>query len=111
LVRVAHGTVFDVAVDVRRSSPNLGRWTGVELSAANNTMMWIPEGFAHGFLTVSEEAVVVYKASAFYSPDSDRVLRWDDPEVGIKWPAVPGGPTLSTRDAAAPLLEAAELFE
>jgi len=109
LVRVAYGRVFDVAVDLRRSSPTFGRWAGSELSAENHRMMWVPEGFAHGFVTISETAVVSYKASHVYAPEADRAVRWDDPEIGIEWPDV-GALSLSDKDAAAPMLAAADLF-
>lgn len=109
LVRTVVGEVFDVAVDIRRGSPTFGRWVGVRLSAENRRQLWIPEGFAHGFLTLSEQAEVLYKASAYYAPDSERSLLWDDPGLAIDWPLV-GRPLLSPKDEAAPRLEAAELF-
>ena len=110
LVRVAHGAIFDVAVDVRRGSPTFGRWTGHVLDAVTHRQLWIPEGFAHGFLVLSEEADVLYKATAYYAPASERSIRFDDPAIGIDWP-VDVAPTLSERDAhAVPLAEAA-VFE
>jgi len=103
LVRVAAGSVFDVAVDVRRSSPRFGRWVGVELSAANHRQLWIPPGFAHGFLVLSETALFHYKCTEFYSPKDEYAIRWDDPAIGIPWPL--SQPVLSDRDAKAPLLK------
>lgn len=109
LVRVTSGAVFDVAVDLRRSSPTFGDWFGLELSADNRTQLWIPPGFAHGFLTLSSWCEVQYKLTAEYAPEYERVLRWDDPEVGIEWPlAAP--PSMSERDAAAPKLAEVEAF-
>ena len=109
LVRVTEGEVFDVAVDLRRGSRTFGRWVGERLSGENHRMLWIPEGFAHGFLVLSERAHFLYKVSDFYAPEGDRSLRWDDPAVGIRWP-YEGTPTLSAKDAQAPLLAAAETF-
>ncbi len=86
LVRVISGSVFDVAVDMRRSSPTLGRWFGIELTGENNKMFYIPEGFAHGFLVLSDEAVFTYKCTDFYAPGDEGGMKWDDPEVGIQWP-------------------------
>lgn len=112
LVRVVVGEVFDVAVDIRRSSPTFGRWVGRRLSADNRAMLWIPPGFAHGFYVTSEQAEVVYKCTAPYSPDRDRTLLWDDPELAIGWPLIAGRPpALSTKDTAPPTLAQAELFE
>lgn len=110
LVRVTSGRVFDVAVDVRRSSPRFGQWVGVELSAENHRQLWIPPGFAHGFLVLSEVADFLYKASAYYAPEQERAVRWDDTQVGIEWP-LPAGvtPLISPKDAAAPRLRDAEL--
>jgi dTDP-4-dehydrorhamnose 3,5-epimerase len=108
LVRVVAGEVFDVAVDLRRSSPSFGHWVGVALSAENQRQLWVPPGFAHGFYVVSESADVLYKCTDYYAPEHERTLRWDDPAVGIAWP-LPGdaGPLLSTKDAAGlPLQEA-----
>lgn len=99
LVSVLHGAVFDVAVDVRRGSPDFGRWVGQELSAANHRQLYIPSGFAHGFLVLSEEAVVAYKVGAPYRPEAELSVRWDDPDIGIAWPDV-GMPHLSTKDAS-----------
>lgn len=110
LVRVSHGAVFDVAVDVRRSSPHFGKWVGVELSGENHRMLWIPPGFAHGFVVLSDTADFLYKCTTPYHPASDRSLRWNDPAIGIAWPDSGGDPVLSAKDAAAPLLAAAEVF-
>lgn len=105
LVRVTHGRVYDVAVDVREGSPTRGRWTGVILDAESCEMMWIPPGFAHGFLVMSDSADVVYKATAYYSTDHERVVRWNDPALGIEWPLAKGeSPLLSPKDAAASCL-------
>lgn len=109
LVRVVEGEVFDVAVDLRRSSPTFGRWIGERLSAQNHRMMWIPEGFAHGFLVLSERAQFLYKTGDYYAPEGDRSLRWNDPSVGIVWP-IAGEPVLSAKDAQAPLFDAADKF-
>ena len=109
LVRVVEGEVFDVAVDLRRSSPTFGRWAGARLSAENHRMLWIPEGFAHGFLVLSERAQFLYKTSDYYAPEGDRGIRWNDPRIGIEWPLA-GEPQLSAKDAQAPLLEAADTF-
>ena len=108
LVRAVVGEIFDVAVDIRRGSPTFGRWVGERLSAENRRQLWIPEGFAHGFLTLSERAEVLYKATAYYAPGSERSLVWNDPAVAVEWP--PGPPLLSPKDEDAPVLEAAELF-
>ena len=108
-MRAVVGEIFDVAVDIRRGSATFGRWVGEILSADNRRQLWVPEGFAHGFLTLSERAEVLYKASAYYAPASERSLAWDDPAIGIQWP--PGlRPLLSPKDLDAPSLEAAELF-
>jgi dTDP-4-dehydrorhamnose 3,5-epimerase len=99
LVRVTHGSVFDVVVDLRRSSPSFGLWWGVELSAENHRMMWVPPGLAHGILITSESADFLYKCTDFYSPEHERTLAWDDPALGIRWP-IPAGvaPELSAKD-------------
>jgi len=104
LVRVACGAVFDVAVDLRPGSPTFARWVGVELSGENHRQVWIPPGFAHGFLVLSEFADFLYKASAYYAPEAEGGLRWDDPELAIPWPDVKGAPSLSAKDARAPTL-------
>jgi dTDP-4-dehydrorhamnose 3,5-epimerase len=109
LVRVVRGSVYDVSVDIRRSSPTFGRWVGVTLSEENNCMLWIPPGFAHGFLVLSTQADVLYRCTEFWAPAYDRSLRWCDPELNIAWPLPNGkGPLLSAKDAAAPLLRDAE---
>jgi dTDP-4-dehydrorhamnose 3,5-epimerase len=100
LVRVVSGRVWDVAVDIRRSSPRFGRWVGVELSAANRRMFWVPPGFAHGFLTLEDDTDFLYKCTGFYDPASEQSLRWDDPAIGIDWPLEGLTPQLSVRDAA-----------
>lgn len=110
LVRVTQGAVFDVAVDIRRASPHFGRWTGNVLSADNKAMLWIPPGFAHGFLVLSDSADFLYKCTALYDPPSDRSLAWDDPDIGIDWPLDGVTPQLSAKDAAAPRLAEAEVF-
>lgn len=99
LVRVAMGAVFDVAVDLRRSSPTFARWVGVELTGENHRQLWVPPGFAHGFYVTSESADLMYKCTDRYSPEHDRTLRWDDPEVGVGWP-LDAPPTLSPKDQA-----------
>lgn len=109
LVRVAEGEVFDVAVDLRRSSPTFGRWVGERLSAANNRMFWVPEGFAHGFVVLSERATFLYKATDYYAPAHERSLLWNDPAIGIVWP-LEGEPTLKPKDAAGSPLAQAETF-
>lgn len=103
LVRCGRGAVFDVAVDARPGSPHFGLWTGVELSAANGQQIFIPKGFLHGFVTLTEEAEVIYKCSDYYDPACDRAVRWDDPDIGIAWPLT-GQPVLSDKDRAAPAL-------
>jgi len=112
LVRVVRGEVFDVAVDLRRSSKTFGRWVGETLSAENKRMIWVPPGFAHGFLVLSDEADVLYKATDYYAPEFERTLAWNDPTVGIRWPAPSGEkPILSAKDAAGLLLSQAEVYE
>ncbi len=110
LVRVVSGAVFDVAVDIRRSSPHFARWFGAEISADNKRMMWVPPGFAHGFIVLSETADFLYKCTTLYAPAYDRGIAWDDPEIGIEWPIGAGTPQLSAKDAAAPRLADAEVF-
>jgi dTDP-4-dehydrorhamnose 3,5-epimerase len=109
LVRVVSGRVFDVAVDIRRSSPNFGKWVGVELTAENKHQLWIPEGFAHGFVVLSDFAEFLYKTTDYYAPEFERSLAWNDPAIGIEWP-FESDPLLSKKDAAAPALADAELF-
>lgn len=98
LVRCVAGEVFDVAVDIRRDSPTFGRWIGVHLSAENNRQFWIPEGFAHGFLVLSEVAEFLYKTTDYYAPAHERCIRWDDEEIGIAWP-LKGKPVVSEKDS------------
>ncbi len=109
LVRVVAGEVFDVAVDLRRSSPSFGRWTGVHLSAENQRQLWIPEGFAHGFLVLSETAEFLYKTTDYYAPEHERSLLWNDPELAIEWP-INESPQLSAKDIAGKRLSEVELF-
>jgi dTDP-4-dehydrorhamnose 3,5-epimerase len=109
LLRVVAGEVFDVAVDLRRSSPSFGRWHGVVLSAQNRRQLWIPPGFAHGFAVTSGAAELIYKTTDYRVPESERSLRWDDPALNIAWP-LSGAPVLSDKDRAAALLVDAELY-
>lgn len=109
LVRVIEGEVFDVAVDVRRSSPTFGRWVGERLSAANRRMLWVPEGFAHGFLVTSDFAQFLYKTTDYYAPGHERTLIWNDPAVGIAWPLA-GEPVLKPRDLEGLSLARLETF-
>ncbi|HMW22849.1 MAG TPA: dTDP-4-dehydrorhamnose 3,5-epimerase [Burkholderiaceae bacterium] len=112
LVRVVQGRVFDVAVDIRRRSPTFGRWVGVELSADNHRQFWIPPGFAHGFMVLSESADFLYKTTDFHAPQAEGALRWNDPALGIDWPEVGTPRLLSAKDESAPLLaDAPHLFE
>jgi dTDP-4-dehydrorhamnose 3,5-epimerase len=109
LVRVTAGVVYDVAVDIRRSSPTFGRWVGVHLSAENKRQLWLPEGFAHGFLVLSEYAEFLYKTTDYYAPAHERCIRWDDPSLAIDWP-LDSAPQLSAKDQAGLGLADAELF-
>ena len=109
LVRCTRGRILDVAVDIRRGSPKFGRWTGVELSAENRRMLWIPPRFAHGFAVLSEEAEVLYKCTTPWHQASDRSILWNDPEIGIEWGV--DSPSLSAKDAAGKRLHEAEVFE
>jgi len=110
LVRVVRGEVFDVAVDIRKSSPTFGQWVGEVLSAANKRQLWIPEGFAHGFLVLSESAEFLYKTTDYYAPQFERTILWNDPSLAIRWP-VEGEPLLSEKDLQGALLPQAELFD
>ena len=108
LVYVTRGSVFDVAVDVRRGSPQFGKWFGLELSEENHKQLWVPPGFAHGFCVTSEIADFAYKCTDFYAPEHERAIRWDDPELAIAWPVAE--PILSPKDAAAPVLREAPVL-
>ena len=110
LVRVVAGSVFDVAVDLRQSSPHFGQWVGVELSAENKRQLWIPAGFAHGFFVTSPSAEVLYKTTGYWHPEHERCLLWNDPALGIDWP-LQGTPLLSGKDKAGVLLANADLFD
>ncbi len=110
LVRVVDGEVFDVVVDVRRSSPRFGKWAGAMLSAENHRQLWVPPGFAHGFVVLSESAQFLYKTTDFWYPEHERSLLWSDPEIGIEWP-IDFEPNLAAKDAAAVRLSEAEVFE
>ncbi|MBI5936854.1 MAG: dTDP-4-dehydrorhamnose 3,5-epimerase [Betaproteobacteria bacterium] len=109
LVRVVAGRVFDVAVDLRKSSPHFGRWAGFELSAENKRLAWIPPGFGHGFLVLSDTADFLYKATDYYAPEHDRCVLWNDPAIGIQWP-LDGEPLLSAKDREGKLLKDAEVY-
>ena len=109
LVRVVEGEVYDVAVDMRRASPTFGQWAGVRLSAANKRMLWVPKGFAHGFLVLSEHAEFLYKTTDFYAPQYERSLLWNDPDLAIDWP-LSGAPALSAKDAVGTPFKSAETF-
>ena len=109
LVRVTAGEVFDVAVDIRRSSPTFGHWVGVTLSAANQRQMWIPEGFAHGFVVTSEAAEFLYKTTDYWAPEHERCIVWNDPSIAIEWP-IDAQPVLSDKDRQGKLLADAEVF-
>lgn len=111
LVRVVYGEVYDVAVDLRRSSPTFGQWVHEGLTADNHKQLWIPPGFAHGFYVVSERADLLYKCTSYHAPAHDRTIRWDDPDLNIRWPLLGGRPPiLSPKDAAAPRLRDAPTF-
>ncbi len=112
LVRVVIGEIFDVAVDIRRSSASFGRWVGTVLSAHNRRQLWIPPGFAHGFYVISDWAEFLYKTTDYYAPEWERAIRWDDPSLGIKWPLVDGqAPLLSQKDAQGKTLHEAEIYD
>lgn len=108
LVRVTSGEVYDVAVDIRKSSPTFGKWVGVSLSAENKRQVWVPPGFAHGFLVLSEYAEFLYKTTDYWAPEHERTIRWDDPSLAIAWPIV-GEPILAGKDKAGKLLQDAEI--
>lgn len=110
LVRVVHGEVFDVAVDIRKNSPTFGKWVGEILSAENKKQLWVPPGFAHGFVTLSENAEFLYKTTDYWAPEYERCIAWNDPAIGIEWPG--NGPfNLSAKDQQGTLLADAEIFE
>jgi dTDP-4-dehydrorhamnose 3,5-epimerase len=109
LVRVVRGSVFDVAVDLRRSSPTFGRWVGVELSESNHRQLWVPPGFAHGFVVTSESADFLYKTTDYYAPEHERCIAWNDPAIGIQWP-LDGPPVLSAKDQQGVSLAQAEVY-
>jgi dTDP-4-dehydrorhamnose 3,5-epimerase len=109
LVRVVSGEIFDVAVDLRRSSPTFGRWVGAFLSAENKAALWVPPGFAHGFLVVSNTADVLYKATDYYAPEHERCILWNDPDLAIDWP-LQGPPVLSAKDVAGVPFKQADTF-
>lgn len=110
LVRVVRGSIFDVAVDIRRNSPSFGKWVGLEISARKWNQLLIPRGFAHGFVTLEDGTEVIYKVTESYSPEHDRAIRFDDPSIGIDWPISSDDVTLSEKDRSAPLLGDAEVF-
>ena len=110
LVRVVAGAVFDVAVDMRKSSPTFGQWVGYELSAQNHRMLWVPQGFAHGFLTLEDGTDFLYKCADFYAPASEHCLAWDDPAVGVEWPLDGMTPLVSAKDQVGKALGDAETF-
>ena len=110
LVRVVRGSVFDVAVDIRKSSPHFGRWVGTELSEKNHRQLWVPPGFAHGFLVLSESADFLYKTTDYWQPEHERSICWNDPTIGIDWP-LDGAPTLSAKDAQGKQIAEAEVFK
>ncbi|MNT76609.1 dTDP-4-dehydrorhamnose 3,5-epimerase [compost metagenome] len=107
-MRVCAGEIFDVAVDVRRDSPTFGQWVGTRLSAANKLQLWIPEGYAHGFLALSDSAEVLYRTTDYYAPDLERCIRWDDPDLSIAWPCSQA-PVLSEKDSLGAFLKDAQL--
>ncbi len=111
LVRVTSGSVFDVAVDIRKSSPTFGKWVGVELSDDNHRQMWVPPGFAHGFVVLSDSADFLYKTSDYYAPQHEHCIRWDDPSLGIEWPFGDIVPQVSAKDAAGKAFADAQYFE
>lgn len=110
LVRTVRGAVFDVVVDIRKSSPAFGRWLGVTLTEDNHRQLWVPPGFAHGFVVLSDTADVLYKTTDYYAPQFERCIRWNDPTIGIEWPC-PEEPHLSAKDDAAVTLQNADIFE
>jgi dTDP-4-dehydrorhamnose 3,5-epimerase len=111
LVRVVKGAVFDVAVDLRRASPNFGRWVGIELSEANHRQLWVPEGFGHGFLVTSDSADFLYKTTDYWTPSAERCVVWNDPTLAIDWPLAGVTPIVSAKDQAASRLGDADVFD
>ena len=112
LLRVLSGTVFDVAVDIRKNSPNFGKWTGATLSSDNKAMLWVPPGFAHGFYVISKEAEFVYKCTDYYAPEHELSIKWNDPDLSIDWPLFPGTqPLLSPKDEAGVSFKSAEIYK
>ena len=110
LVRVVQGEVFDVAVDIRRSSPTFGKWVGAHLTAENKHQLWVPEGFAHGFVVLSDSAEFLYKTTDYYAPQHERCIAWNDPQLAIAWPDIGMAPLLSAKDQQGQLLASAQLF-
>lgn len=110
LVRVVSGEVFDVAVDIRKNSPTFGHWVGVKLSAENKKQLWVPEGFAHAFMTLSDHAEFLYKATDYWAPQHERCIAWNDPEIAIDWPTVNAAPVLSAKDSAGSALKDADVY-
>ncbi|CAN7666058.1 dTDP-4-dehydrorhamnose 3,5-epimerase [Variovorax sp. LjRoot130] len=111
LVRVVRGAVFDVAVDIRKSSPTFGQWVGMELTEENHKQLWVPEGFAHGFLVVSESADFLYKTTDYYAPAHERCIAWNDPDIDVRWPTIDAELTLSAKDQAGLTLSEATIFD
>ncbi|WP_435655323.1 dTDP-4-dehydrorhamnose 3,5-epimerase [Brucella pituitosa] len=111
LVRVTRGAILDVAVDIRKSSPNFGKWVALEVSADKWNQILVPKGFAHGFITLVENTEVIYKVTDYYSPEHDRSIRFDDPAIGVEWPIAATGVQLSDKDEKAPLLANADVFD
>lgn len=111
LVRVVRGAVFDVAVDVRKSSPTFGQWVGMELSEENHRQFWVPPGFAHGFVVLSETADFLYKTTDYYAPSHERCIAWNDPAIGVQWPDIGMAPLLSVKDKVGLSLTQAEVFD
>jgi dTDP-4-dehydrorhamnose 3,5-epimerase len=111
LVRVVKGRAFDVAVDIRKDSPRFGQWVGVELSAENRQQVWVPEGFAHGFVALEDDTHFLYKTTDYYAKDCEGAIVWNDPTIGIDWPLQGMTPSLADKDAAAPRLQDATVFK
>ena len=110
LVRVVKGSALDVAVDIRRGSPTFGQWVSVELTASNHRQLWIPEGFAHGFVALEDDTHFLYKTTDYYAKDCERSILWSDPAIGVKWPTLTVSPLLAPKDAQAPFLKDADVF-